>query len=470
MLKKLCLFLLFFNIAIYLYAAQLVVLNTTDLHGRAVGRYGGTVQIAQLIEKQKKLYPAGSILLIDCGDTIQGTFTSMFFQGELMIKCLNYLKYDVWIVGNHEFDYPEKVVKKRMREFTGVTLAANLQSPYLAKNCSPWKMFTKNGIKVAVIGLTKSGMPGTIPFIDALNRIMPEIRAKKPDVIILGQHEGMYARAFSIYKFMTQYPEINLVLGGHTHVKKPGQKIGANTWYFQAGKHAGGLGKIIIDYDLKKRKIIKISSEIIPVKKNTPADKKLLALIQPDLKRAEKYGEQKVTTMIFKNTEKLDSSILEQKIIGRAMLKQTGADVAFCNTYPSNYKLSGKVEITYKRLYYWCRYDNTTCTLNLDKATYRKIMTEQKKWTKKNYRSIITYTDRNSFNKKNKILAAFNSYAISGGGGRFPFLRKTAKNPKYMLKNNSILIRNSLKNYLKGKLFTVTNKDGRITVRPIENK
>ena len=465
MLKKLCLFLLFSNIAVYLYAAQLVVLNTTDLHGRAVNRYGGIVQIAYLIDKQKKLYHPDSMLLIDCGDTIQGTFTSMFFQGKLMIKCLNYLKYDVWVVGNHEFDYPEKAVKKCMRQFSGVTLAANLQSSYLAENYSSWKMFTKNGIKVAVIGLTKSGRPKTTPFAAALNRIMPEIRAKKPDIIILAQHEGMYARGFSIYKFMTQYPEIDLVLGGHTHVKKPGQKIGANTWYFQSGKHAAGLGKIIIDYDLKKKKIIKINSEIIPVTEKTPADKKLLALIQPDLKQAKKYGDQKVTTMIFKNTEKLDSSILEQKIIGGAMLKQTGADVAVGNTYPSNYKLGGKVEINLKRLYYWCRYDNTTCTLNLDKATYREIMTEQKKWAKKNYSTIITYADENSFNKKNKIVAAFNSYAISGGGGRFPFLRKTARNKKYMLKNNNILIRDSLRNYLKGKLFTVTNKDGKITIK-----
>ena len=465
MLKKLCLFLLFFNIGLYLYAAQLIVLNTTDLHGRAVGKYGGIVQIAYLIEKQKKLYPADSILLIDCGDTTQGTFTSMFFQGKLMVECLNYLKYDIWVVGNHEFDYSLPIVKKRMQEFSGITLAANLQSPYLAKNYYSWKMFKKNGIKLAVIGLTKPGMFETTSFDLALKRIMPEIRAKKPDVIILAQHYGMYAKGFSIYKFMAQYPEIDLVLGGHTHVKKPGQKIGANTWYFQAGKHASGLGKIIIDYDLKQKKITKISSEIIPVTKNTPADKKLLAQIQADLKRAKKYGKQKVATMIFKNTEKLDSSILEQKIIGQVMLKETGADLAVCNTYPSNYKLTGTVKITLRKLYYWSRFNNTTCTLTLNKAIYKKIMTEQRKWAKKDYRTIITYADKKSFNKKNKIIVAFNNYAISGGGGRFPFLQSMAKNKKNMLKNNNIIIRDSLKNYLKGKLFVVKNTNGKISIK-----
>ncbi len=455
MLKKLCLFLLFFYIGLHLYAVQLAVFNTTDLHGRI----SGILKIASLIEQQRKLYPPDSMLLIDCGDTVQGTF-----QGELMVKCLNYLKYDAWVIGNHEFDYPLKVVKKRMQEFSGTVLAANLRNPYLAKSHSSWKMFTKNGIKVAVIGLTKSGMSGTIPFDAALERIMPEVRAKKPNVIILGQHEGMYAKGFSIYKFIAKYPEIDLVLGGHTHVKIPGQKIGANTWYFQSGKHAAGLGKIIIDYDEKNNKIIKINSEIIPVKEDTPVDKKMLARIKPELERIKALGEQKITTMIFKNTEKLDSSIPEQKIIGYVMLKQTGADVAVRNSYPSNYKLFGTVKINLKRLYYWCRYNNTACTLTLDKALYQKIIAEQKKWQKKNYQTIITYADKNLFKKKDRVVAAFSSYAIYGAGGKFPLLRKTAQNPKYMLKNNNIIIRDSLKDYLKEKELIVTNRNGEIII------
>ena len=460
MLKKLCLFLLFSYMGLCLYAVQLTILNTTDLHGRV----NGVLKIAYLIEQQKKLHSSDSILLIDCGDTIQGTFSSMIFKGALMVKCMNYLKYDVWVVGNHEFDYPLKTVKKRILEFSGATLAANLRNPYLDKAHSSWKMFTKSGLKIAVIGLTKSGMPKTIPFDIALEGIMPEIRAEKPDIIILAQHEGMYARGFSIYKSMAKYPEIDLVLGGHTHVKKPGQKIGANTWYFQSGKHAAGLGKIIIDYDEKQKEIVKISSEIIPVEKDTPIDKKLLAHVKPELERVKRLGQKKITTMTFKNTEKLDSSIPEQKIIGYVMLKQTGADVAVRNSYPTNYKLFGEVEITLKRLYYWCRYNNTACTLTLDKPMYEKIIAEQKKHQKKNYQSIITYADKKLFNKKDKIIAVFSSYAVSGGGGRFPLLRKTAKNPKYMFKNNNIIIRDSLKNYLKGKYLTVTNRDGKISI------
>ena len=152
------------------------------------------------------------------------------------------------------------------------------------------------------------------------------------------------------------------------------------------------------------------------------------------------------------------------------MLKQSGADVAVCNAYPSNYKLAGKVDITLKRLYYWSPYDNTTCTLTLDKATYQKIIAEQKKYFKKNYRTIITYADKDLFKKKSKIIAAFSSYALSGGGGRLPFLRSVAKNKKYMFKNSNIIIRDGLKHYLEGKLFIVSNNaDGKISIKQKAN-
>jgi len=464
MLKKLCMFLLLANISFCLYAAQLIILNTTDLHGRVNSRHGGILQVACLIGQQKKLYPADSILLIDCGDTIQGTFSSALFQGALMIKSLNYLKYDAWVIGNHEFDYPLAVVKKCMQEFSGSSLAANLKNPYLAKEHSSWKIFNKNGIKVAVIGLTRPGLPKTISYNAALKGIMPDIRAQKPDVIILAQHYGMYGSGFSIYKFMSEYPEIDLVLGGHSHIKKPGQKIGANTWYFQSAKHANGLGKIIIDYDKKQKKIIKINSEIISVTPKTPVDEKLLALLKPELESAKKLSRQKVATIIFKNTENIDSSILEQRIIGQMMLKQVSADVAVCNDYLSNYKLSGKVNITLQKLYYWSSYENTICTLTLDKDTYRKIIAEQNKSRKRNYLTIISYADKKLFKGKKKIVAAFNSYIISGAGGRLPFLRSIAKNKKYIFKNTNIIVRNGLKQYLQNKVFIVSNTNGKITI------
>jgi 2',3'-cyclic-nucleotide 2'-phosphodiesterase (5'-nucleotidase family) len=465
-LKKLCLFSILCVTGFYLYAAQLVVLNTTDLHGRIDGPYSGLLQIASLIEKQRKLYPADSILLIDCGDTIQGTFSSVIFKGRLMVKCLNYLKYDVWIPGNHDFDYGPEILKKRLREFSGSALAANLESKCLGRTCGSWKMFERNGLKIAVIGATEPHMKnlsGTL--IEALKRVMPEVRKAAPDIIILAQHYGMYGKDFSVYKLTAEYPEINLILGAHSHQTRPGERLSSGAWYFQAGRHACGLGKILIDYDEKTKKITRINSELIPVTKNTPADRKLLSLLMPDLKYVKKLAEEKITTINFKNTAELDSSFAEQRIIGAMMLNLTGADVAVSGAYPSRYKLSGKVEITPRRLYYWSRFEDTVCTLTVDKAVFKKIIAEQKKFKKSKYHTIISYADEQAFKQKKRISAAFNSYTVSGAGGKFPFLRGIAENPEYQLKDTGVIIRGGLEKYLKGNPLTVTKKpDGKIVI------
>ncbi|MDD5698658.1 MAG: metallophosphoesterase [Victivallaceae bacterium] len=474
MLKKLWLLLLFCFTGIYLDAAPLTILNTTDFHGHADGNDRGILKVARLIEQQRQRGPAGTILLIDCGDTIQGTFSSTVFQGRLMLKCLNYLDYDVWVPGNHDFDYGLKVLGQRLREFRGAALAANLDCPYLTGVCGSWKLFTRNGIKIAVIGLTRPGMssvliPGpifrTLAFDAALKRIMPEIRAARPDMIILAQHQGRYGRDFSVYQLAARYPEIDLILGGHTHLDEPGRKIGPNTWYFQAGKHARGLGRIEIEYDRKRRRIIKISSEIIPVTAAAAADEKLSELIRPELQRAEKLGRREIAMAVFKNTAQLDSGLLEQHIIARMMLAETGADIAVCAAYPTKYKLDGAVPVTLKRLYYWSRYNDTVCTLVPDKAAYVQVIAEQRKALRKDCRMVIVYAGKDPFKTRDRAVIAFNSYALTGGGGKFPFLRSIAANRRHGLKNTGIIIRDGLKRYLAGKLLLVTGKpDGQIAV------
>lgn len=461
--KKLCSFIISYCIgfaALSAYAAQVVILNTCDLHGHQKEHYRGFLKVAYLIEQQKKLYPADSVLLIDCGDTIQGTYSSMFYQGRLMIDCMNALNYDIWTIGNHDFDYGLPLLKKRIQQFKGTSLAANFNYPGFGKICKGWKLFNKNGISIAVIGMTIPDMgksllvPGwkfnTGSFEAGMKRVMPEIRTAKPDIIILAMHRGMYGHGgFSIHKFASRYPEVNLVLGAHNHRRESGRKIGPATWYFQAGKHAEGLGKVIIDFDEETGKIRRISSSIIPANHNTPDCRKLAEKFADALKVAAQSSQKVITTVSFENTGNMDSGFIEQRITGQMMLKLTGADVALCNTYPTHYKLSGKVPITMKRIFYWARYHDTVCTLTVDRTTYRQILAEQRGLLNKNYRTIITYTDKKTFASKSQIKAAFSSYALAGAGGRFPKLREIAKNKVNMLNDTGIVIRDGLCKYMK---------------------
>ena len=106
------LFLIFLFCAFQLYATQKVqvrILQTTDIHsfieeGDNEGS-GGWLRVATLIKKHRREIGREHIILIDCGDTVQGSISGVVTKGEAAVDLLNHLKYDFWILGNHELDF-----------------------------------------------------------------------------------------------------------------------------------------------------------------------------------------------------------------------------------------------------------------------------------------------------------------------------------------------------------------------------
>jgi 2',3'-cyclic-nucleotide 2'-phosphodiesterase (5'-nucleotidase family) len=92
-------------------AVCISILHTTDLHGHIIPTadyngnlgYGGLARCATQIGRWRRQNP--NSILIDVGDVYQGTDVSLRNKGELMIDLFNHLKYDAWIIGNHEFDW-----------------------------------------------------------------------------------------------------------------------------------------------------------------------------------------------------------------------------------------------------------------------------------------------------------------------------------------------------------------------------
>ncbi|NKB23826.1 MAG: hypothetical protein GKR87_05500 [Kiritimatiellae bacterium] len=145
------------------------MLHTTDLHGHFLPAYdyeghdevGGLLRCATLIEKIKAREK--NVLLVDCGDLIQGGAESYNTQGRVMIKALEWLGYDAWVLENHEFDWGLDKLAKLHDLTTLNMLGANIKTSSrkqhpLNKN-KPYIMKDIDGVRVALVGLTTPGIP-----------------------------------------------------------------------------------------------------------------------------------------------------------------------------------------------------------------------------------------------------------------------------------------------------------------------
>ena len=152
------------------------ILHTTDLHGHILptsdyngnADLGGFARCATQSRQWRKQNP--NSILIDVGDVYQGTDVSLRNRGELMIDLFNHLKYDAWIVGNHEFDWGIDVVQNAIARSQVPVLGANVSIEGKAaggatdaksdlSRIQPFVIKEFDGIKIAIIGVTTPGMP-----------------------------------------------------------------------------------------------------------------------------------------------------------------------------------------------------------------------------------------------------------------------------------------------------------------------
>src|SRR5438876_6147803 len=152
------------------------ILHTTDLHGHILptsdydgtADRGGLARCVTQIRRWRRQNP--NSILIDVGDVYQGTDVSLRNQGELMIDLFNHLKYDAWIIGNHEFDWGIEPFSNAVARSTMPVLAANTllegrpageisdtKNPFV--KIQPYILKEIAGIKIAIIGVTTPGMP-----------------------------------------------------------------------------------------------------------------------------------------------------------------------------------------------------------------------------------------------------------------------------------------------------------------------
>src|SRR5690349_19221453 len=234
---------------------QITILGTTDLHGNIdpIDYYTnkpdnrGLAKIATLIKRARKENP--NSLLIDSGDTIQGTPLESFHgrknnaPPDPMMLVMNSLHYDSMTVGNHEYNFGLKVLEKARGEANFPWLSANTYD--VAKQQTHYKPYIVKeiaGVKIGVLGLTTPGVPNWDnppnyaglefhePLVEA-RKWVPILRdQEKVDVVVIAIHMGLEEdlrtgevspgqvehenQAIAIAK---EVPGVDVILMGHTH-------------------------------------------------------------------------------------------------------------------------------------------------------------------------------------------------------------------------------------------------------------
>ncbi len=265
------------------------ILHTTDLHGHIMPTvdYNGTPDLggfARCVTQIRRWQRQNrNSILIDVGDVYQGTDVALRSKGELMIDLFNHLKYDAWIVGNHEFDWGVQTFLNVLAKSAMPVLAANIAmdgaaagdfrdakhpfakvQPYIVKEIA--------GIKIAIIGVATPGMPFWFRTefirgfdfrypVEFVRRAIAKAKSEGANAIVLAGHMGLKPRtggddfANNVVSLTTEFPEAAVFIAGHTHQSVPSRTT--NGVLLTQADHFGiHVGRVDLVFDRNSEKLL----------------------------------------------------------------------------------------------------------------------------------------------------------------------------------------------------------------------
>ncbi len=242
---------------------------------RAYGELGGFAHLATLVRKLKETRPGA--LLLDGGDTWQGSATALWTKGQDMVDAQKALGVDV-MTGHWEFTLGADRVKEIVdKEFAGKIdfIAQNVKTADFGDPVfRPYVIRTINGVPVAIVGQAFPYTPIANPryFVpewtfgiqdEALQTVVDEARGKGAQAVVLLSHNGMDVDL----KLASRVRGIDVILGGHTHDGVPQPTLVANSGGKTVVTNAGSNGKFlaVLDLDVKGGGVADYRYRLLPV-------------------------------------------------------------------------------------------------------------------------------------------------------------------------------------------------------------
>ncbi|MBI4028519.1 MAG: bifunctional metallophosphatase/5'-nucleotidase [Verrucomicrobia bacterium] len=483
----------------------ITILHTTDLHATVLPTmdYEGTKDVGGLarcawmirrIRAQEK-----NVLLVDAGDLYQGAALGYLTEGAAMIRAINALRYDSWTLGNHEFDWGIEKIAARIAEARVPVLAANIHHKPVAntpaaitdafRKIQPYVIREVEGVKVGIVGLDTPGIPSwsrprLIPGISveesvaALRRVIPRMKADGCAILVLTTHQGIREQgddhANQLYAISRAFPEMDVIIGGHTHRTHVQQQING-ILYTQANYWGTYLGRVDLAYDTDKRKLISRKAELVPMDASVGMDEEFLRLLKSDLEKTEaflgtKLGEiqDRFHSLKAPKSETPIFNLLCAAIAEALEARGAKTDAVLHGIFNERMVLEPG-PITMRDIFAIVPYENTIGVATLTRDQLVEILEENASayqtgrfrglWgltmklriSAPDGRRVVFVGDREgrSLASDARLRVAFNSYDLASGGMRWNRLRKIVDRPVAGLKEFDFQTRDAVIEYVR---------------------
>ncbi len=274
-------------------SVKITVMQTSDLHGRiyphdyatdSSDSDAGLAKVQTLIELERA--ENENTILMDCGDTVQDNSAELFNDLPVhpMVQAMNEMNYDVWAIGNHEFNFEKSFLERNIAAFEGAVLSANTYNEGTDERwLDAYKIFEFDGVRVAVVGMLPPNIPlweasapshfAGLEFTGTLEetgKVVKELEGKY-DVLVGAYHLGPDGdHGFEGVEEIAQaYPEFDVIFAGHAHSKYTNEINGVKI--IEPGKYGWALATADIEV-VKKGDAYEVASVEVENIESKPVD------------------------------------------------------------------------------------------------------------------------------------------------------------------------------------------------------
>jgi 5'-nucleotidase / UDP-sugar diphosphatase len=480
------------------------ILHTTDLHGHILPtsdydgttNRGGLARCVTQIRHWRRQNP--NSILIDVGDVYQGTDVSLRNKGELMIDLFNHLKYDAWVIGNHEFDWGIEPFTKALQKSAMPVLGANTtldgkpagsssDSQHPFAKVQPFIVKEIEGLKVAIIGITTPGMSYWLPReftlgidfqhpVESVRRAIAKAKSDDADVIVLTGHMGLKPRtggddfANTVMALTSEFPDVAAFIAGHTHQDIPSRLT--NAVLFTQADHFGiHVGRVDLLFDRNSKKLLRREAICELMDNRFHPDQVVVSRAAPQLSESEAALRQPIgelaATLHAHGRQGQPSEI--ERLIGAAIMeslleRKITVDAVIHGVFDQNAKLATG-PATVNDIWNILPYENFIVTATLSPDEIRSVMEEV--YASHEPRSLLgmevkvegrgpdrritsmTFSDARPLEREKRYVIAVNSFDARSGGHHFMKLRALLDKPEANYVLHPVQTRDALIEYFR---------------------